>query len=445
MVAPYSEREAGADSALASRSSSPERLLRIAREYDRKGHLAETAAAYEAAIDVAAVAGNQRLVAEGLRRLAVVRCRRQETDAARVLCARSEAVARESGDDDLVAEALNTAGGLDLLDERFEEARALFLEAAALARDPDLLGRIEQNLGTVAGTQADYPQALDSYQRSLAGFLTARNEQGCAVAHHNLGAINVELRRWTEADRHLRLCLQAVHLTGDLHLRGQAVMNHAEALVGLGRLREARVAAETATSIFDELHAPRELADAYRVLGSVLRRSGELAAAQTRLRLAIEVASTSRCALSEAEASRELALVLAALGRKSEAAAMMGRAAAELERLQPAGPAASALAEDYPASVRAWSDLLEVLEPESEPDRARLAGRAVAVARQLNCDEAAQARVRAAAYLHGLEPAWIVDEALPWDVGAILQELHGEVPTLETRILAQVHAPTFEA
>lgn len=41
--------------------------------------------------------------------------------------------------------------------------------------------------------------------------------------------------------------------------------------------------------------------------------------------------------------------------------------------------------------------------------------------------------------------SWIVDEALPWDVGAILQELHAEVPTLETRILAQAHAPSFEA
>ena len=68
------------------------------------------------------------------------------------------------------------------------------------------------------------------------------------------------------------------------------------------------MAAETAASIFDELHAPLELADAYRILGMIFRRMGELPTAQTRLRLAIEVASTSRCALSEAEATRELAL-----------------------------------------------------------------------------------------------------------------------------------------
>jgi tetratricopeptide (TPR) repeat protein len=436
VVSPFGHGEDGADPALASRSSSPEWLLQIAREYDRKGHLQETAGAYEAAIAAASAAGSPRVVAEALRRLAVVHCRRQQTDAARAMCARSEAVARESGHDDLVAEALNTAGGLDLIDERFEQARILFLQAAALAEGPDLLGRIEQNLATVASTQGDYAEALDRYRRSLAGFLGAANEQGCAVAYHNLGVISIDLRRWADADHYLRLCLQTVHLTGDLHLRGQATMNHAEALAGLGRLREARVAAQTATSIFDELHAPRELADAYRVLGVVLRRLGELPAAQTRLRLAIEVASTSRCALSEAEATRELALVLAELGRTAEAGALMGQAAADLERLKPASAPAACVAGDFPASVRAWGDLLAVLDPSGGSHAERVAEGAVEAARHQGLDEQAQARVRVAGYLHALDPAWTSDAMLPWNIRPILCALHGGPPTAESEIIA---------
>ncbi len=219
MVSPFGDSEAGAESALASRSSSPEWLLQIAREYDRKGYLQETTGAYHAAVTAATGAGDRWVAAEALRRLAVVHCRRQENDAARAFCAQSEAVAREAGDDALVAEALNTAGGIELLDERFAEARTCFRQAAALATDPDLLGRIEQNLATVASTRGDYTEALDRYQRSLAGFLRAANEQGCAVAYHNLGVISIDLRRWADADRYLRLCLQHVTLTGDLHLR----------------------------------------------------------------------------------------------------------------------------------------------------------------------------------------------------------------------------------
>jgi tetratricopeptide (TPR) repeat protein len=436
VVGLFGDGEAGAESALASRASSPEWLLQVAREYDRKGYLQETAGAYDAAITAATIAGDRRVAAEALRRLAVVRCRRQENDAARALCARSEAVAREAGDDGLVAEALNTAGGIDLLDERFGEARALFRQAEALATDPDLLGRIEQNLATVASTQGDYAEALDRYQRSLAGFLRAANEHGCAVAYHNLGVISIDLRRWHDADHYLRLCLHAAHLTGDLHLRGQAVMNHAEALAGLGRLREARVAAETAASIFDELHAPLELANAYRVLGAVFRRMGELPTAQTRLRLAIEVASTSRCALSEAEATRELALVLAALGRTADAAALMGQAAADLERLKPAR-APTAGRDDYPASVRAWGDLLAVVDPSGERHAERVAEGAVEAARHQGLDDEAQARIRVAAYLHALDPAWIADGMLPWNVRPILCGLHGGQPTAESEIIAR--------
>ena len=439
MVGAAGERLDIAETALASRTASAGCLVRIAREYDRKGRLPEAEAALAAALASAEASGDRRVAADALRRLAVVHCRRQMNASARALCARSEAIGREIDDRDVVAEALNTAGGLDLMDERFDDARARFLEAEAVARDPDLLGRIQQNLATVAGTQGDFVEALDRNLNSLTGFQVAGNEQGCAVAYHNLGVVSNDLQRWADADRYLRLCLQAVRLTGDLHLRGLATLNHAQALAGLGRLREGLIAAEMATGIFDELHAPRELADAYRVLGSVLRQSGELAAAQTRLRLAIEVASTSRCALSEAEATRELALVLAALGSDGDAIALMGQAAIELERFKPAGALAAALAGTYPASVRAWGDLLAVLDPESKARAERVAAGAVVIAQQQGCDEVTQARVRVAGYLHEVIAEWVPDGALPWDTLAVLRGLRDGV-TVEARIVAAAAA-----
>jgi tetratricopeptide (TPR) repeat protein len=301
------------------RPSSPQSLLEIAREYDRKGHLEETAAAYQAAITAADAAGDTATAADALRRLAIVRHRRQETGEARALCSRSQAAAVASGHDGLLAETLNTLGGFELVEERFDAAEELFLQAAALATDPDLQGRIEQNRGTVASIRGDHPGAMERYERSLAGFLAAANDQGCAVAYHNLGVISIDLRRWEEADRYLRLCLHTVERTGDTHLRGLAALNRADVLMALGRMREARIAAETAASIFDEAHAPRELADAYRVLGSLYRREGELGRAQARLQLAMEVAATSGSASSEVEATRELVLVLESLGRSDEA------------------------------------------------------------------------------------------------------------------------------
>ena len=163
------------------------------------------------------------------------------------------------------------------------------------------------------------------------------------------------------------------------------------------------MAAETAAGIFDELHTPRELADAYCVLGAVCRRAGDLVTALSRLRLAIEIASTSRCALGEAEATRELALTLAAKGQRAQAVATMARAALELERLKPAGPPEAVLVAGYPASVRAWGDLSAVLNPETGAVAEQAGADALAGARASGCDEAAQARAMVVGFLLALD------------------------------------------
>jgi len=89
-------------------------LLHEARTRERAACIPEAIACYEAAITTAERAGERVVLAEALRRLAVVRHHRNESAVARALCDRSFAVAREVGNDLLAAEALNTLGGLDL-------------------------------------------------------------------------------------------------------------------------------------------------------------------------------------------------------------------------------------------------------------------------------------------------------------------------------------------
>ena len=231
MVAPFGGRGEGGESPLASRSSSPDSLLQVAREYDRKGNLQDAATGYEAAIATAGAAGEHRVAAEALRRLAVVHCRRQESDLARALCGRSEALGRTVGDDAIVAEALNTAGGIDLVEECFDDARARFLQAATLARDPDLRGRIEQNLATVASTQGDFAEALDRYHNSLAGFQAAGDVHGCASP--TTTSASSASTSGSGAGRRLPAALpRRAAPDRRLHLRGLANLNRAQALSG---------------------------------------------------------------------------------------------------------------------------------------------------------------------------------------------------------------------
>src|SRR6266571_1751420 len=80
-------------------------LLHNARAQERAGAIPEAIAAYEAAIAAAQPAGEQAVLAEALRRLAVVRHRRAESVGARELCLRSHAVARRAGNGVLAGEA----------------------------------------------------------------------------------------------------------------------------------------------------------------------------------------------------------------------------------------------------------------------------------------------------------------------------------------------------
>src|SRR5690242_2347077 len=101
-------------------------LLRAARERERAGAIDQAIERYRAAIAAAETAGEWAVLAEALRRLAIVHQQRDESAPARELCHRSYDVACRLGDDVLAAEAMNTLGGLHLATGSLEEARSTF-------------------------------------------------------------------------------------------------------------------------------------------------------------------------------------------------------------------------------------------------------------------------------------------------------------------------------
>src|SRR3989454_11478290 len=79
-------------------------LLHGARAQERAARISDAIASYEAAIAAAEGAGEPALLAEALRRLAVIRHHRNESDQARRLCHASYTVAHAAGNGLLAAE-----------------------------------------------------------------------------------------------------------------------------------------------------------------------------------------------------------------------------------------------------------------------------------------------------------------------------------------------------
>jgi putative nucleotidyltransferase with HDIG domain len=394
-------------------------LLHDARGRDRAGCMPEAIEAYQSTIAAAEQSGERAVLAEALRRLAVVRHRQDDSVSARALCRRSCDVARQMHSDVLAAEALNTLGGVNLENGSLAEAQENFLRALALGgASRELRARVEQNLGILANIRGDLEEALACYGRSLEAYRSSGDEHGCALAYHNLGMVSADRELWDEADRHFRASLEIAERAGDVHLQGLCLVNQAEAQVARQRFEDARRNAEAALAIFDQLGARAEKAGAYRVIGVVYRETGRPALAESRLRSAIALAAAAGSVLNEAEASREFALLCQAMGRNQEALALLtaahrlfGQLDARRDLVYVDGRVAE-LKQTYLAVVREWAESIESSDSYTFGHCERVAQNAAHVAGALGLDDDERTTIRLGAYLHDVGKVRVPHEIL---------------------------------
>ncbi len=309
-------------------------FLREGRAHELGGCMVEALQCYGAAVEAAERASERAIVAESLRRSAIVHHRRSQPVLARQMCERSHKIAVDLGDPVLAAEALNALAGFDLESGSMHSAREKFQEALQLGgSSAHLRGRTEQNLGILANVQGDPDEAIAHYRQSLLSFESIDDDRGCAIAYHNLGMVSADCERWDDADRYFRLCLGIARALGDIHLEALGLLNYAEVHLARQDYDQARHSAESALGIFDQLGSHIDKADAYRVIGRTYRETGRYPQAESRLRSAMELAVSTGSVLAEAEVAREMALLYQAMARGQDALAYLNIARTLFGRL----------------------------------------------------------------------------------------------------------------
>lgn len=393
--------------------------LAEARVDERAGRIEAAIAGYGAAVAVGERGGERVVLAEALRRLAVIYHQRNEPERARALCQRSYETGLLIGDREIAAEALNTLGGVEF--ERGEMARARDLLGQALklgGRRLDLRSRIEQNLGIIATIQGHHAAALAHYGSSLEASQAAGDDKGCAIAYHNLGMISADQGEWAEAERYYLEAERIAQATGEVHLQGLCLLNHSEVHLARQAFEQARESAEAALAVFDHLGSRLDKADAYRILGIVYRETGRSALSEARLRAAIELAAGTGSVLSEAEASRELGRLYQVMGRNQEALTLLNaswrlfsRLDAHLDLVDVQAKVAD-LEGTFLAVVRDWGQSIESADSYTYGHCERVATYAVAVARELDLTDTELTTVRLGAYLHDVGKVKVPHEIL---------------------------------
>ncbi len=315
-------------------------LLDQARAYELAGALRHADAAYNTLIVAATRQQDHPTLAAAFRHRAVLAHQAGDTTRARGALQQSYAVANMVGDRRLMAETLNTLGGIELETRNLTAAENALLEAATLAFEaPEVLARVEQNLGIVANIRGDHHTAESHYRRSLAAYEARTDLHGSAIAHHNLGMLASDRGAWKDAAQHFDSCETLAEQTRDAHLVALCLLNRAEVLLAVGQVDEARRDAASAERGFEALGAHFNAADVHRTLALCDRAEGLVGQAETRLEQARELARITGARLTEAEIARDLGRLYVETGRRVEAGVAFREAVAGFEGLGACGEA----------------------------------------------------------------------------------------------------------
>jgi putative nucleotidyltransferase with HDIG domain len=392
-------------------SAGPDASARLdeGRREERAGNVAAAEAAYRAACVQAEAAGDRATQSTALRHMALLRHQRGEAGPALELARRAYDVALAAGQRELAAHALNVLGAFTFEGGDLAGARRHYDSALALASGSTALrARIEQNLGIMATVEGRHEAAMAHYGRSLDAYVALGDQRGIALAYHNLGMISADRDRWDDADSYFRHAFQGAERAGDIHLQGLCLLNHSEVHLARQAFDRARAGVERALGIFDQLESRIDKADAYRMLGTVHRVTGQLESAERHLLRARGLADEMQSVLGGAETNRELALLYQTLDRNRDALNALNLSYQLFRRLNArtelvdVGRKISDLEGTYLGIVHQWGESLESADSYTHGHCGRVANYGVAVGRALGFDGGQLTALRLGAYLHDL-------------------------------------------
>jgi tetratricopeptide (TPR) repeat protein len=267
-----------------------------------------------------------RVVATAKLHLGRVAWRRNELDAALLLCEESRAVAMRLGDQDLRARVENAMGVLHVAREEYAQAKAAYVVALELTKDTRTRAKIALNLGVIANIQGTLDVARKHYAQSLALFRESDDNRGVAMALHNIGMLHADLAEWDEADEAFREALVMLEQHGNRESIANVLVNRSEVMYGRGRVQDAIALCDQAKAAYAEIGDELGRGEALKWKAHGLRLLGRHGASVTALTEAVRIAQRTNTKLLEAEATRELARVYKADNRPREAQSTFTRA-----------------------------------------------------------------------------------------------------------------------
>ncbi|HJU91015.1 MAG TPA: tetratricopeptide repeat protein [Gemmatimonadaceae bacterium] len=310
----------------------PASLLLDGEQAERRGDYVAATNAYAAA----AGTDDPRTGAEARFRLGRVAWRQGRLDDALVLYERARAMADECGAVEIRAAAEIGIGTVQCERGAYAQARASYQVAHSLTANPSMRGKIHLNLGVISALEGDVVQARSLYEKSAQSFQLARDDDGLALALHNLGMLAASREEWEGAETAYRCCVEVCERMGNRSMLATVLLKRVELLCARERLNDAVSDSERALALFADLGDEVGRVEAFRWQGHAFRRLGRHDSAEMRLRDAARIAARLQLGMAEGRASEELGVLLLQVGRRSDALAALERARARYSAMEAA-------------------------------------------------------------------------------------------------------------
>lgn len=314
----------------------------VRRAFERAEAFAAGGRWQEARAALAAVREELDALPRAVLLMAEACCRLHDPAPARAHAEHALALLQAAGDAEGEMRAQNFLGIVHFETGELDGALHHFLAALELAyrlgEDRRCAG-ITNNLGTICTLRGEREAAIEHHREALAIFRRLGDPLGEAQTLHNLGIAYRDLEQVDDADRCFADAARAAEAAGEARLFGLSLVARAELRLRKGELATAERMARMALLRFDVHNSLFGLAEAHRVLGTVARLRGDLAAARANLDRALDLCGVHAGPLLEAETRLERGILLRALGEPAAAEADLCAAAALFDQLGATGQA----------------------------------------------------------------------------------------------------------
>ena len=282
-------------------------FIEAAKLAEREGRWSEAALSYETLVRDPMASDLTRLSA--LRWLGRVYLEQGNRGAAIDVLEAAVAAASQAGSATAIAQALNvvaivhqTGGDLDRAEMMYREARG----TAESIRDSEAMAMIDQNLGTVASIRGDIYEALEAFQRSLAGYRALGMRDHAAQVLNNIGLAFTDLGELDQAEAAYAEAALAFGEEHDHPNEMNVALNQVQLCIATGRFDEAQERVDPLVARTGEI-APSWRGEVFRHVGVIARERGDYVKAAEYLGRAAESAEEGEDLLLKADVAEQLA------------------------------------------------------------------------------------------------------------------------------------------